>query len=43
MKPINFWEIEDVLILAGIMILIVGVVAGFLFAWLQDKEDGNNE
>ena len=43
MKPINFWEIEDVFILTGIMILIIGVVAGLIFVWLQEKEDAINK
>lgn len=43
MKPLDLWTMEDVFILTGIAILIIGTLAGFLFAWLQDKEDGNNE
>lgn len=43
MKPLEFWEMEDVFILTGIAILIVGILAGLLFAWLQEKENEDNE
>jgi len=43
MKPLEFWEMEDVFILTGIAILIVGILAGFLCAWLQEKENEDNE